>query len=197
MRKDRLRTPGLRIVHCADRLTDILCRSNGGDIVNQPQVVNPKRKHGQVSAPKRGHRHTTPIPIPTDAPNHQEIGKQQSLMQPSAWVDMHPFAATLKEWEQGVPVDCGEPWAPEAIRLAVERGPHRSALTPDAMALIEEEIQYQIAAGFSEIVMWDDIRLSNMPRHPPCPPNGVAGEPQLLLRGDGDWPRYPSSPSRL
>jgi hypothetical protein len=122
-----------------------------GDIANQPQVVNPKRKHDQVGAPKRGHRRTTPILIPTDAPNQQEIGKQRSLMQPSAWVDMHPFAATLKEWEQGVPVDCGAPWTPEAIRLAVKRGPHRSALTLDAMTLIEEEIQYQTAASFSEI----------------------------------------------
>ena len=151
-----------------------------GDIANQPQVVNPKRKHDQVGAPKRGHRHTTPMIIPTDAPNQQEIGKQRSLMQPAAWVDMHPFAATLKEWEQGVPVDCGAPWTPEAIRLAVERGPHRSALTPAAMALIEEEIQYQTAAGFSEIVMWDDIKL-NMPTNLKVSPLAVI--PQKDRRG--------------
>ena len=40
----------------------------------------------------------------------------------------------------------------------MERGPHHSALTPEAMVLIEEEIQYQTAAGFSKIVMWDDIK---------------------------------------
>jgi hypothetical protein len=46
------------------------------------------------------------------------------LMTPSACVDFHPFAATLKEWETGVPVDCGVPWAWATVEAAIEKGAH-------------------------------------------------------------------------
>ncbi len=36
---------------------------------------------------------------------------------------------------------------------AIERGPHTSALTPDAQDLIDEEMKYQIQDGLSEMVM--------------------------------------------
>jgi hypothetical protein len=78
-------------------------------------------------------------------------------MRPAEWID-HPFADTLKEWEKGVPVDCGKPWSKETIITAVARGPHRSALTPEAIQLVHEDVDYQVGAGFSEIVMWDDIK---------------------------------------
>jgi hypothetical protein len=71
----------------------------------------------------------------------------------------NPFVATLEQWASGVSATCGEPWTRAAIATAVERGPHTSALTPDARQLIEEEVQYQTAAGFSEVVMWHDLRI--------------------------------------
>jgi hypothetical protein len=45
---------------------------------------------------------------PSFGPMAQAQGKK--LMSPSACVNFHPFAETLKEWEDGVPVDCGKPW---------------------------------------------------------------------------------------
>ena len=48
------------------------------------------------------------------------------------------------------------------------------------MALIKEEIQYQTAAGFSEIVMWDDIK-NNMPSNLKVSPIDVI--PQKDRRG--------------
>jgi hypothetical protein len=50
----------------------------------------------------------------------QAQGKK--LMAPSACVDFHPFAKTLKEWEMGVPVDCGKELTWETIEAAVEKG---------------------------------------------------------------------------
>eukprot|EP00978_Attheya_sp_CCMP212_P021794 scaffold64079_cov54-Attheya_sp.AAC.2 len=69
-------------------------------------------------------------------------------MQPAAWVHFHPFATTLKSWEKGVPVDCGPDWSLETYRLAIEKGPHRSALSVKVMKLVHEDIQYQVNAGF-------------------------------------------------
>ena len=72
----------------------------------------------------------------------------------------HPFVATLEvqRWAGGVSATCGEPWTRAAITTVVERGPHTSASTPDARQLIEEEVQYQTAAGFSEVVLWHNLR---------------------------------------
>jgi hypothetical protein len=58
----------------------------------------------------------------------QALGKQQ-LMSPSACVNFHPFSETLRQWEEGVPVDCGKHWTQEQIEAAIEQGPHKSALT--------------------------------------------------------------------
>jgi hypothetical protein len=40
----------------------------------------------------------------------------------------------------------------------VRRGPHKSAATKDAVKLFEEDVTYQVEAGFSRIVNWDDIK---------------------------------------
>jgi hypothetical protein len=61
-------------------------------------------------------------------------GKPTSLMQPQPLAEVHPFAYTLKEWQQGIEVDCGPDWARDVIEAAVARGPRPTATTPDAIA---------------------------------------------------------------
>jgi hypothetical protein len=78
-------------------------------------------------------------------------------MSPAACVSFHPFAETLKEWETGVPVDCGAPWEWKTVVAAVEKGAHKSATTDDSIALIAEDVAYQVKAGYAEIVSWDDL----------------------------------------
>jgi hypothetical protein len=82
-------------------------------------------------------------------------------MEPASWMRFHPFVSTLEQWASGVSASCGDPWSDTAIQAAVERGPHTSALTPEARVLIEEEMHYQIQAGFSEMVTWDSMRGSH------------------------------------
>jgi hypothetical protein len=102
-------------------------------------------------------------------------------MRPTAWVaERHPFGATLKQWEKGVPVNCGPDWKREAIEEAVQRGPHVSAKTPEAMALVMEDVMYQVGAGFSEIVLWDDIK-DDLPSNLKVSPLAVI--PQTDRRG--------------
>ena len=55
----------------------------------------------------------------------------------------------LVEWSVvGVPTQCGPDWPETVIRRACEIGPHVSALTPENVALIWSEIEYQLAARF-------------------------------------------------
>ena len=85
-------------------------------------------------------------------------GKPTSLMQPQPLAEVHPFVSTLKEWQQGIEVDCGPDWAWDVIEAAVARGPHPTATTPEAIALFKEDIAYQVKAGFSRVVLWEDLR---------------------------------------
>ncbi|KAI2511562.1 adenylate kinase [Fragilaria crotonensis] len=98
--------------------------------------------------------------MPVASPHKQAQGKRRKLMEPAPWMQFHPFVATLEQWASGVAAVCGEPWSEAAIRAAVERGPHTSALTPEARVLIDEEMKYQIQAGFSETVLWNAIQHS-------------------------------------
>jgi hypothetical protein len=79
-------------------------------------------------------------------------------MQPQPLADVHPFAPTLHEWQQGIKVNCGPEWDPATIKAAVERGPHPSAMTPEAIALFREDIGYQEKAGFCKVFTWDELQ---------------------------------------
>jgi hypothetical protein len=79
-------------------------------------------------------------------------------MEPAPWMRFHPLVATLEHWASGVSALCGAPWSEAALCAAIERGPHTSALTPEACDLIDEDMKYQIQAGFSEMVLWRTIQ---------------------------------------
>jgi hypothetical protein len=96
--------------------------------------------------------------IPIASPHKRAQGKRRKLMELAPWMRFHPFVATLEEWASGVSALCGEPWSDAAICAAIERGPHTSALTPEARDLIDDEMKYQIKAGFSELVLWRTIQ---------------------------------------
>ena len=128
---------------------------------------------------------------PIASPHKLAQGKRRKLMNPSPWMRFHPFVETLEKWALGVAAACGSPWTETAINAAVARGPHTSALTPEARDLIEEEMHYQIRAGFSEIVLWSDIR-TRLPQHLKVSP--IAVIPQVGRRGrlllDLSFPRF-------
>jgi hypothetical protein len=78
--------------------------------------------------------------------------KATSLLQPMPLVVLgHPFGKTLQQWRTGVPMDCGAAWS-EAINAAVVRGPHIMALLKEAIAVVHEDIAYQVEAGFLEVM---------------------------------------------
>jgi hypothetical protein len=67
-------------------------------------------------------------------------------------VNLHPFAETLPKWEEGVPVDCGIDWMREQLDATIQQGPHTPALMPESIALIEDNVAYQVQTGYAEIV---------------------------------------------
>jgi hypothetical protein len=113
-----------------------------------PDASNPVRAR---SCPKQ---HAM-ADAPNFAPMVQAQGKK--LMAPTACVNFHPFAKMLKEWETGVPVDCGKNWTWETIEAAVEKGTHKSATTPESIELIAEDVAYQVKSGYAEIISWEDL----------------------------------------
>ena len=116
------------------------------------------------------------------SPHKVAQGKQWKLMDPAPWMRFHPFVATLvqERLASGVSATCGEPWTRTAITTAVDRGPHTSALTPNARELIKGEVLYQTATGFSEVVFWHNLR-NKLPVNLKISPLAVI--PQVGRRG--------------
>jgi hypothetical protein len=111
----------------------------------------------------------------------QPKGKLTSLMQPQSLVKVYPFTPTLKKWRHGIKVDCGPDWSWDVIEAAVEHGLHPTACTPEAMALFEEDIEYQRKAGFCMVILWEEIKQL-------CPPN-LKISPMAAVSQVGRHPR--------
>ncbi len=79
-------------------------------------------------------------------------------MQPQQLADVHPFTLTMKQWRHGIKVDCGPDWSWDVIEAAIEWGPHPMACTSDAHDLFKEDIAYQVTAGFSKVMLLEDLR---------------------------------------
>jgi hypothetical protein len=92
---------------------------------------------------------------PSFGPMAQAQGKK--LMSPSACVNFHLFAKTLRDWEDGVLVDCGTPWTWETITAAVEKGTHKSATLDESKTPIAEEVAYQVAACYAQVITWEEL----------------------------------------
>ena len=57
-----------------------------------------------------------------------------------------------------MPVDCGDPWTWETTEVAVEKGAHKSATSDESIALVKEDVAYQVAAGYAEVIPWKELR---------------------------------------
>jgi hypothetical protein len=130
----------------------------------------------------------------THLPMSQAKGTRRSLLQPQDGAKGHPFYPTLQQWAaKGVPVDCGPDWDPAIIEQAVARGPHRSALDPENAATVQEDVQYQVDAGFSQIFTWEEVQKLQ-PKQLKVSPMAVV--PQKGRRGriilDLSFPVYPA-----
>ena len=76
-------------------------------------------------------------------------------------------------------MDCGPDWSLPIIQQAIAQGPNPPALTPESLELFQEDIAYQVQAGFSEVIRFED--LMNSPANLKMSP--VAVVPQANRHG--------------
>jgi len=83
----------------------------------------------------------------------------RGLVAPRGRACDHPAAPLLVEYSKiGCPVSTGRDWTLEELEAAVEQGPHRSALEPDAIAQMQIEAREKVAQGFANIYLWEDLK---------------------------------------
>ena len=89
-------------------------------------------------------------------------GKQ---MYPRGRALHHPAAALLTEWATyGCPAYTGGEWSREQMQAAIDRGPHQSAMTPEALAHFKEEVEEKVRLGQARLVEWDTIKHDPPPQ---------------------------------
>ena len=94
--------------------------------------------------------------IPTQLPIKDEIGK---TMIPSGFALSHPAAEMIGKWgRQGCPVNCGPDWSHDHIVAALQRGPHKSATSNEAIQALQAETEEKIKAGYARVVLWKDLK---------------------------------------
>jgi hypothetical protein len=80
-------------------------------------------------------------------------------MCPSGLALHHPAADILREWATyGCPTRTGKPWTRAEMQAAIERGPHRSALSDEAIAHFKAEVEEKVRIGQAKLVAWDAIK---------------------------------------
>lgn len=123
------------------------------------------------------------VRLPKDKANGKSSAT--SLMQPQDWVIRilpENTVQTLFQFaKDGCPARCGAPWSQEAVQQAKEAGPHVSALQPDNVELIWEDLQYQRDAGFVKILTENELFGDGTPENLKI--SRVAVVPQTDRRG--------------
>ena len=70
-----------------------------------------------------------------------------------------PAAERLLDWvEFGCPTQTGKPWSISEMEEAILRGPHQSALTPEALKHFAAEIKEKVRTKQARVVKWDTIK---------------------------------------
>ena len=124
-------------------------------------------------------------PLPDDLAKGKSIATARSLMQPQELaIRLLPKGIALQILRfarKGCPVNCGEPWSPEVIQRAREQGPHVTALIPENVELLWDDVTYQNGAEFVRIERASILFRAPLP--PELKISRVAVVPQTGRRG--------------
>ena len=100
--------------------------------------------------------------LPDDLPTP---GKHRTRMCPSGLARLHPAGDMLDEWAQfGCPTMTGNPWTIAEMQAAIDRGPHKSAMTPEAIQHFAQEVHEKLKSKQARIIRWDDIKHNPPPQ---------------------------------
>ena len=91
-------------------------------------------------------------------------GPHRNFMCPTGRALNHPASQVLCDWAMfGCPTRTGRNWSKDEMWEAVERGPHRSAMSSEALAYFAEEIKEKLRTKQARLVAWEDIIKDNPP----------------------------------
>ena len=93
------------------------------------------------------------------------LGKHRpKLVRPSLHAKHHPAAALLDVYSNGCPTNCGPDWSKEHIEAALRRGPHPSALSPEATAALHQETEEKVESGYARVIRYGDLQKKLPPK---------------------------------
>ena len=85
--------------------------------------------------------------------------RYRSHMCPAGLALLHPATPKLLQYAtRGCPVQSGLPWTQEQMQAAIDRRPHKSALSPDAINQLQQEVKEKVAMGQARLVNCNDIK---------------------------------------
>ena len=86
-------------------------------------------------------------------------------MQPHNKALQHPAAVALLQYaSDGCPLDCGQDWTIAQMEVAIHKGPHQSAQSPEASNALHTEALEIFAEGSCRMVKWKDIKDNSPPK---------------------------------
>jgi hypothetical protein len=92
------------------------------------------------------------------------IPEHLNQMVPRGLALSHPAAPLLEAYARlGCPTQTGKNWTIAQIQQAIDRGPHVSALEPEAIRQLHLEVAEKVKAGQARIVSWNAIRHNPPP----------------------------------
>ena len=137
----------------------------GGEVTGadtpQHRIENKRRRKAQLARQPLRTKWTTytgefELPDP-----HPTLSEHRGGMCPSGLALHHPAAPLLKEWATyGCPTQTGRPWTTAEMQEAIDRGPHRSALSKEAIAHFKAEVDEKVMSGQAKLVSWDAIKAN-------------------------------------
>ncbi len=88
-----------------------------------------------------------------------KLESHRGKMCPAGLALHHPAAELLKEWASyGCPTRTGRPRAPTEIQEVVDRGPHCSAMSANAITHFGAEVAEKVKSGQAKLVAWESIK---------------------------------------
>jgi hypothetical protein len=119
-------------------------------------------------------------------PKLDHLGQWRGEMCPKGLALHHPVAGKLLQYAtKGCPSRTGKPWTRAKMQEAIDRGPHISALVPEMMAQLAEEIDEK-RIGQCRVFLWVDIK-DNPPEQLKISPLAMSKPFRVVVEADEWW----------
>lgn len=143
--------------------TSIIMRALSETLRKQNKAIHLDKQLQQPYQPNYWSEHWGNSMISTTRP--RATSHHMAQMYPFGLALQHPAAPSLLQYAtRGCPVQPGKPWTVEKMQAAINRGPHKSALVPDAIDQLQSKVKEKVAVGQAQIVKRSTIKDNPPPQ---------------------------------